>query len=330
MRCLHHIGLVTGLIASALSSSPADTYSFIGADNALWTDSASWNPSWTTPPQPFADTVFVNNGNTVVYDSSTDFQIGAGSLTVSGAGSEWSQTSTGWVKIGSVAGSTGTLSVMDGAAFNVGTAGRLYVGYNDFSTSGANGQAVLGAGSSMSLVGFALTGTTSTFDSSGALTLTDDLRVRDSSVFTMLGGTISGTLISFDLGQFGSSPVNTGRINLTAGAMSLSSPFSFDGLPAMYRAPGADAYINFTLNSAASLLFTNQSAGELDIFAGAIRYNGIAYDATNYTDVFVVTHPSASETLITVVPEPSVVALLAAAGVGALVFRRRLGAGAGR
>jgi hypothetical protein len=325
MRCLNRIGILSAmLVAAPLASSLADTYSFIGFDNALWTDPTSWNPTWAVPPQPFADTVFVNNGNTVVYNSGTDFQVGTGTLNIDGAGSEWSQTSAGWVKVGVGSGNTGTLSVTNGASFNVGTAGRLYIGYNDFGGSGAVGQAVLGTGSSMALVGLVLTGTTTTFGSSGTLTLTDDFRIRDSSVFTLSGGTTVGTLVSFDLGDGGSSPVNTGRLDIAAGDMTLTSGFSLGGLYGIYRA-GTDAYINFTLNSTGSLLFTSQAIAEQNIFAGAIRYNGIAYDASNYTDVFVVTHPSPGQTLISTVavPEPGVLMLLGAAGAGALIFRRR-------
>jgi len=108
----------------------------------------------------------------------------------------------------------------------------------------------------------------------------------------------------------------TQEFNIGGGALTIGSSFQ-DGI---FSNGG---YFNFTLNSTGSILFTNTGTGENNIFESQIRYLDTAYTSLNYSTVFNVSHPTGTQTLISLaVPEPSTWAS-SALGAGLLMVYRR-------
>ncbi len=87
---------------------------------------------------------------------------------------------------------------------------------------------------------------------------------------------------------------------------------------------GSVGYFDFTLDSTGSILFTNVADAEVNIFESQIRYQGTTYaNLLLAQEVFDISHPTESSTLIRLIPEPTSAILAGLGALGLLGIRRR-------
>ncbi|MGH8048625.1 MAG: PEP-CTERM sorting domain-containing protein [Chthoniobacterales bacterium] len=265
-------------------------------------------------------------GGTFDTNTSTGFFTGSGAtptaINVSAGGTLKIGTTFGLGAGSSINMSGGSTATLKGITINAGSTLGLN---NSTMTVGAVGVPVTFAPQATSHINLVGNSTLTVYNSTN-VTLPADFVLPSGASFSLLGaattevqpagGVINGGSLSMAglLAFQGAQVITFSGGNITIGATTNEGIYSSGGI----------GYINFTLNSTGSLLFTGVGNGEQNIFQNSIRYNGATYTLANYQSVFTVTHPTASQTLITLasVPEPSTFMLMGL-GLAAWQWRRR-------
>jgi hypothetical protein len=257
----------------------------------------------------------VANATTINISAAGTLKIGAGLTLGTGSSISLSGGSTATLSKGITIAAGATFALADSAA-TVGALGTPVA----FSTTATSHLSLTG---NSSLVAYNNTTVILPADFSLSSGATLDLRGTgevqpgggtSGITMTMSGGTLSTAgLLAFQ-GN------NTQILDFSGGSITIGGA-TWEGI---YSNGG---YLNFTPGSTGTLLFTNIANAEQNIFQNQIRYDGATYTVGNYTDVFTVTHPTATQTQITLVsvPEPSALASLALGGICLMAWRRLTG-----
>ncbi len=288
--------LALSLLASASISLPAAVITW-GGSTGEYTTAGNWTGG-LLPNTNSGDTALITAG-AVTYTPGGDLTLhNGGKLQISGG--SWTQVdSVAWIQM------AGGSIVVDGGTFNQGTAGNLVLDSSSSISisSGAanfNGNFIYQPTNSGT---FSITG--------GTVSVANEFKPIET--FTMSGGSLTATLISFADG--------TGGVNLAGGTITL------DGSGGNHGFYGGDANKGLNFTSAAGTLFLSSfTISELTtagfLTNGTIQYNGTV-DSSKFNlseadgGVYVTAVGSA-------IPEPSTAAALFGLIVlGAACNRRR-------
>ncbi|MCW1922139.1 carbohydrate-binding domain-containing protein [Luteolibacter arcticus] len=243
------------------------------------------------PGTASGNTAEINSG-AVTYTPGGDLAIHNGGALVLNGGS-WTQAGgNAWIQLGS-----GSL-IVAGGTFNQGTSDNIVRNSDSNITVSAGIANFSGNFLNRADFGdFTITG--------GTVNIANEFKPISS--FTMTGGTLSATMISFADGP--------GIIDFTGGTISVDGGSFYSGFYG-----GGSQSLNFSTASTGSLFFRNYSLTALaeDGFLtnGTLQWDG-AIDPTAFSAV-----ESEGGVLITVIPEPST-PLTLLGGMGALMLLRR-------
>ncbi|MDA3873539.1 MAG: PEP-CTERM sorting domain-containing protein [Kiritimatiellae bacterium] len=282
---------LTMLLVAFTSISHADVIQWGGGDGE-YTTPANW-AGGVLPNTAGGDTAQINGGN-VTYTPGGDIAINNGGVLQLNGGS-WTQVdSVAWIQLGG-----GTLDV-SGGVFNQGTAGNI-VRTAATTISVSSGTA--------NFTGNLIHDTTNLGTlsvSGGALNVENEF--KPISDFYMSAGNMNANLISFADGP--------GSIYFSGGTIEVNGQAAFNGIYG-----GGVKSIDFGIGSSGGLFYENLTLTEFSssghLSNGTIRYNGTISEA----DFSVV--ESGSGVLISVIPEPSTLGLVAMSLLASIVMIRK-------
>lgn len=288
-------------IASTLVAGAALAFSFSSAHSAIvtwggsngeYTTGSNWNGG-NVPNTGAGDTAVINAGN-VTYTPGGDLFIQNGGILQINGGS-WTQAGgIAWIQLAG-----GTLNVA-GGVFNQGTSQNIVKTASTVinvssGTANFNGNLIYEPTNSGQLN---ITG--------GTVNVANEF--KPISQFTMTSGVLDANLISFADGP--------GGITFTGGTISLNGAGPFSG----FYGGGLAKGLNFTTGSTGTVFFESYTIADLNadgfLTNGTIQLNG-AISAGSFTVV-----EQNGGVSVSLVPEPSVVAL-ACGGLSTILFFRR-------
>lgn len=285
-RVVAPLALLTFLSIDGLSAATV----VWGGGNGDYLTGANW-VNGSVPNTSAGDTAEINSG-AVTYTPGGDLAIHNGGALVLNGGS-WTQAGgIAWIQLGG-----GSLTVA-GGTFNQGTAGNIVRDINTTISISAGTANFSGNFLNQANLGnFSITG--------GTVNIANEFKPINS--FTMTGGTLSVTLISFADGP--------GIIDFTGGTISVDGSSFYSGFYG-----GGSQSLNFSTASTGALFFRNYSLTALaeDGFLtnGTLQWNGaVAPSAFSAVE-------SDGGVVITIIPEPST-PLTLLGGMGALLLLRR-------
>lgn len=291
-----HLLLSTVIAGAALAMSFSTAQSAIvtwGGSNGEYTTGANWNGG-SVPNTGAGDTAIINAGN-VTYTPGGDLFIQNGGVLQINGGS-WTQAGgIAWIQLAG-----GTLNVA-GGVFNQGTSANIVKTASTVinvsaGTANFNGNLV-----------YDLPNTGQLNITGGTVNVANEF--KPISQFTMTSGVLDANLISFADGP--------GGITFTGGMISLNGAGAFSG----FYGGGLTKGLNFTTGSTGTLYFESYTIADLNadgfLTNGTIQLDG-AISAGSFT-----VYEQGGGVVVTLVPEPSVVALACGGLSTVLFFRRR-------
>ena len=294
------------------------------SNNDAYTDASNWDQG-SVPNLSLPETALLSsdNGTTltsdaVTYTPSADLVISNGGILEVSSGSFTQVTGNNYIQLGQQGQGTGTGNgtiLVNGGTFNQGTDSA-----NPFNITGTGNAFTItsGAANFNGAVGFG-TGITYT-QSGGTVTLNNNGEFDfNNTTGTLSGGALNARLIT------GVNATGSARFTLSGGMLNLGttsdSTFIYGG--------GTTQYVNFTLNSTASIHLNNASAtiSQADGFinSSAIEYNNTAnspladFSVTQNSTTGFVTIALAPG----LIPEPSSIWLMALGIVGLAGWKYR-------
>lgn len=270
-----------------------------------------WNHStnWTPQQVPQASDEVIVNGGSITYWSGV-----SGGFTIRDGGSRTfnggtlTQSGNHYADIGySSSGGTGggVLTINNGAVVDLNGSGSLRVGNAAGGQAGVvnvNAGGVFDLGGSSWLQLFE----TATFNSAGTTTGIGSVDLQG-GIINVTGGEFTVNSVNFEpAGAKGN------KINISGGT------FSVNSVSAMQLGWG-DRYFNFTAGSTGTLVFP---AYDVATVTGYVGSGYIRLDSVASPDSFIVSAFGANGAQVSLVPEPTVGAMIAL-GLGALGVRRR-------
>ena len=317
-----------------------------------WGNAANWTPNQVPNIQGHsgpADVVTVSSGAVTYSGSDGDWRNNT-TVTVTGAGTTWTQSSGNWLKIADGSGTTGVLNVNAGAVFDAHNAGVTFVGNGGTGTLNLNGGSYIGAqvqvavGSAIAISngGSLSTNTQFLLNAGSAITANTGAQLSingDMPIYGFLSIAGVGTVVNLHNHEFQPKGGAGMSVSMSGGELD-ANVVSFNGSTTsmdfsggtinvtnnqngIWAGPGG--YLNFTPGSTGVFHVTNELASHAT--ADLLNNGKIKLDnAVNPGAFTVVPDLAGTGVLISLpaaIPEPASLSLLAIGAAGLLGRRRR-------